>query len=359
MIQRKETKKVTLGDVLVGGGAPISVQSMTNTSTADSGSTLEQVRHLVAAGCDIVRVAVPDMEAAGTLRQIVEGCPVPIVADIHFDWRLAMKAMEEGVAGIRVNPGTMGNKKHLREIAKAASSTQTVVRVGVNAGSLEKRFRESKGREKDALVQSALEGLKLMEDFGVEKLKVSVKASGVQETVEASRDVAQETDWPMHVGITEAGTLWSGTIKNAVGIGALLVEGIGDTIRVSLSSDPVEEVRVGNKILQALGLGKEGPQVVSCPTCARTRIDVIGIAEFVEKELSGYRAPIRVAVMGCEVNGPGEARSCDVGVTGGPEHGLLFVGGKLEKKVELDSIAEELISEAKKLIREYEEGKDA
>ncbi|MDD5447792.1 MAG: flavodoxin-dependent (E)-4-hydroxy-3-methylbut-2-enyl-diphosphate synthase [Actinomycetota bacterium] len=358
-MQRRKTRKVMLRDVPVGGGAPITVQSMTNTPTADLDSTLDQVRHLVAAGCDIVRVAVPDMEAAATLRRIVEGCTVPIVADIHFDWKLALKAMEAGVAGIRVNPGTIGSKKHLEEIAKVASPTQTVVRVGVNAGSLEKRFKENKVREKDALVQSAIEGLKLMEDFGVEKLKVSVKASGVEETVEASREVSEKTDWPMHVGITEAGTLWSGTIKNAVGIGALLAQGIGDTIRVSLSSDPLEEVRVGSKILQVLGLGKEGPQVVSCPTCARTRIDVIEIAELAEKELSGYRAPIRVAVMGCEVNGPGEAKSCDVGVTGGPEHGLLFVGGKLKKKVELDSIADELLSEAKRLINEYEEGKDA
>ncbi|MHB8895512.1 MAG: flavodoxin-dependent (E)-4-hydroxy-3-methylbut-2-enyl-diphosphate synthase [Candidatus Geothermincolia bacterium] len=353
MTDRKATRKILLGDVAVGGDAPVSVQSMTNTATSDAAATLAQIGELERAGCEIVRVAVPDAKAAEALPEIIAGTSLPVVADLHFDWQLAFLVMEAGAPGIRINPGTISRKARVREIAREAANRGVCVRVGVNAGSLESS-RRTRGRraEASALAESALEGVALMEQSGVENIKVSVKASDVPRTIEAYRIVSQETDWPLHVGVTEAGTLWSGTVKSSVGIGALLAEGIGDTIRVSLTAAPVEEVRVGRKILGSLGLAATGPEVISCPTCARTDIDVIGLAMRVEQALEHIRVPMTVAVMGCVVNGPGEAREADVGIAGGKEGGLLFVRGEMIRKVAPADMLSELLSEVEKMAAE-------
>ena len=336
----------------------MTVQSMTNTDTRDVEATLSQISELEHAGCDIVRVGIPDTEAAEALSAIVSGSNIPVIADLHFDWRLAFLVMEQGVAGIRLNPGTITKKDRVREIAAEAAARGLAVRVGVNAGSLERSHAtEGGGRvEAAALAASALEGAELMSAEGVTNLKISVKASDVRRTIEAYRLVSEQSEWPVHVGVTEAGTPWSGTIKSAVGIGALLAEGIGDTIRVSLTAPPVEEIRVGRKILASLGLVSAGPDVISCPTCARSDIDVIDLATRVEKALEGYKTPLTVAVMGCVVNGPGEAREADIGIAGGSEGALLFVKGEMVRRVQPDDMYEELIAEVKKLIRESGEG---
>ncbi len=357
MMERRATRRIMLGSVPVGGGATVSVQSMTNTPTDDPGATLAQIRELESAGCEIVRVAVPDSAAAESLPGIIAGTHIPVVADLHFDWQLAFLVMEAGAHGIRINPGTIASKQRLREIGLEAAARGVCVRVGVNAGSVEKG-RKARGRraEAEALAVSALEGVAIMESCGVENIKVSVKASDVPRTLEAYRIVSERTDWPLHVGLTEAGTLWSGTIKSAVGIGALLAGGIGDTIRVSLTAPPVEEVRVGRRILSSLGLAPAGPEVISCPTCARSEIDVIDLATRVEQALEGLRAPLTVAVMGCAVNGPGEAREADIGIAGGRESGLLFVKGEMLRKVPPGRMLEELLREIDKAAREMSEG---
>ena len=335
----------------MGGVAPVSVQSMTNTDTRDVEATLQQIKELEHAGCQIVRVGVPDSESAEAMRRIVAGTRLPVIADLHFDWRLAFLVMEQDIAGIRVNPGTIARKDRLVEIAREAAGRGIAVRVGVNSGSLEARLVGGDRRaESSALATSALDGAELMATKGVKNLKISVKASDVLRTVEAYRLVSGQTDWPLHVGVTEAGTLWSGTIKSAVGIGALLAEGIGDTIRVSLTAPPVEEVRAGRKILAALGLRSAGPDVISCPTCARCEFDVIEMALRVEKALESYRTPLTVAVMGCTVNGPGEAREADVGVAGGKEGGLLFVKGEMVRRIPQENIFDELMAEVGKLM---------
>ena len=346
-----------LGDVPVGGGAPVSIQSMTNTETSNAGATLEQFEALEEAGCEMVRVAVPDEESANAIPTLVAGTSMPLVADVHFDYRLALMAIEKGAHGIRINPGTIGSVERAREVARAAAAAGTVVRVGVNSGSLESRLRKQGVRaEAESLARSALDSVALLEDCGVGAIKVSVKASDVPRTIAAYRLVADATDWPLHVGITEAGTVWSGTIKSSVGIGALLAMGIGDTIRVSLTAPPVEEVRVAKVILASLGLREAGLEVISCPTCARTEIDVVSLATNVEEALEGCRIPLKVAVMGCPVNGPGEAREADVGIAGGKEGGLLFVGGELVRKVSPDDLYEALISEVNRLVEERERG---
>jgi len=328
----------------------VSVQSMTNTDTRYVEATLAQVRELECAGCQIVRIAVPDAEASDALGRIIAETSIPVVADLHFDWRLAFLVMEQGVAGIRINPGTIARKARVREIAAEAAGRGVAVRVGVNAGSLERRHQgRGEKAEARALAQSALEGAALIEKEGVKNLKISVKASDVPRTIEAYRITSQRTDWPLHVGVTEAGTQWSGTVKSAVGIGALLAEGIGDTIRVSLTASPLEEVRVGRKILASLGLAEAGPEVISCPTCARTEIDVIGLALEVEEALAGVETPLRVAVMGCMVNGPGEAREADIGIAGGKEGGLLFVAGEMVRKLAPDEILDALLEEIEKI----------
>lgn len=349
-MERKKTKRIMLGDVPIGGGAPVTVQSMTNTDTGDAAATLAQIGELEKAGCQIIRVAVPDARAAEALPAIIAGTAMPVVADLHFDWRLAFLVLEQGIHGIRINPGTIAKKERVREIAREAASRGVAVRVGVNAGSLERR-KQSKGTraEAPALAESALEGAALMESAGVENIKISVKASDVPRTIEAYRIVSENTDWPLHVGVTESGTLWSGTVKSCVGIGALLAEGIGDTIRVSLTASPVEEVRVGRKILGSLALAVTGPEVISCPTCARTEIDVIGLALKVERALEHVRAPFTVAVMGCTVNGPGEAREADIGLAGGREGGMLFVKGEMVRKVRPDEMLDVLLAEVMKM----------
>ncbi|MFH1151242.1 MAG: flavodoxin-dependent (E)-4-hydroxy-3-methylbut-2-enyl-diphosphate synthase [Actinomycetota bacterium] len=353
---RRISKKIRVGGVAVGGDAPVTVQSMTNTDTSDVEATLAQIRELEAAGCELVRVAVPDDRAADALPRIMEGTRLPVIADLHFDWRLAFYVMEQGVPGIRINPGTLGKRERIGEIAAEAARRGIAVRIGVNSGSLERRFLEKGERaEAEALAASALEGAELVAGHGVENIKLSVKASDVPRTIEAYRFAASRCDWPLHVGVTEAGTLWSGTIKSAVGIGALLSEGIGDTIRVSLTASPVEEVRVGRKILASLGLREPGPEVVSCPTCARTEYDVIAMAERVERELESLSIPIRVAVMGCTVNGPGEAREADIGLAGGRDGGLLFVKGEMVRKVPSESMLEELLKEIRKMASRIEE----
>jgi len=351
MIERKKTKRIVLGNVPVGGGEPISVQTMTNTKTSDIKATLEQIGRIECARCDILRVAVPDEESAHALRKIVKETKMPVVADIHFDWRLALLAMENGADGIRVNPGTIASRKGLKEIAKEASQRGVVVRVGVNSGSLEKEFRVKRDGEAGALVQSALKGVTFFEDAGVNAIKVSVKATSVPVTIQAYRMISKECEWPLHIGVTEAGTIFSGSIRSAVGIGALLAEGIGDTIRVSLSADPVEEVRVGLLILKTLGLAPPSPWVVSCPTCARCEIDVIGIASELERRLEGIEGSLRVAVMGCSVNGPGEAREADLGIAGGRVSALIFKGGKIIAKVPKEHSLEALVTEVEKILK--------
>lgn len=360
MQKRVGTKLIAVGDVPVGGGAPVSVQSMTSTDTRDVDATLRQIRDCEHAGCRIIRVAVPDSDAAEALPSIIAGTRMPVVADLHFDWRLAFLVMDHGVAGIRINPGTIAKRSRVEEMAREAAERGVAVRVGVNSGSLERRLSGAGGRaEAPALAQSALDGAELIAAQGVNDLKISVKASDVLRTIDAYRLVSEACDWPLHVGVTEAGTAWSGTIKSAVGIGALLAEGIGDTIRVSLTAPPVEEVRVGRKILASLGLASAGPDVVSCPTCARTEYDVIDTATRVEKALHGIEEPITVAVMGCAVNGPGEAREADVGIAGSSEGALLFVKGEMVRRIDPDGIVEELVAEVRKMTGLAGEGEGA
>lgn len=363
MTVRKLTRRVMIGDVPVGGGAPVSVQSMTNTPTEDARATLEQISRLAEAGCDIVRVAVPNLRrdhllrrALRSLREIVEGSPIPVVADVHFDHALALAALEAGVHGLRINPGNIGGAEKVREVAEAAGKRGVPIRVGVNAGSLP---REVLGKYRhptpQALVESALEEIKVLEECGFYDIKVSVKASSVPLTIEAYRLLSGEVDYPLHVGVSEAGPLWTGTVRSAVGIGTLLAEGIGDTIRVSLAGDPLQEVRVGRSILKALELRREGVDIVACPTCARTRIDVAGIAAELEERLAGCKAPLRVAVMGCAVNGPGEAREADLGVAGGRSKGLLFRRGEPVGWFPKEELLSVLLEEVARMERDYTE----
>lgn len=347
-IERRRTREIDVGGVTVGGGAPVRVQSMTCTATDDAEATLAQVRRLADAGCELVRVGLPAAAAVTAFGRVVAAAPVPIIADIHFDWRLALAALEQGAAGIRINPGTMA-EKHVREIVDAAGQAGAAIRIGVNQGSLP---RELRGRaERDpagALVEAALGYARQFDDWGFGRYKLSVKSSSVATTIAAYRLLSGETDAPLHVGVTEAGTAWSGTIKSAVGIGALLAEGIGDTLRVSLTADPVEEVRVGWKILSALGLRERGPDVISCPTCARTELDIVALAEEVERRLARdpelAARPLTVAVMGCRVNGPEEARHADFGIAGGAGEGVLFAHGERVATVPEAELVEALLA---------------
>ncbi len=353
---RDETRRVWVGRVPVGGGAPVTVQSMTNTRTEDVEATVEQIRQLRAAGCEIVRVAVPNRRAAEALPAIREQTGLPLVADIHFDYRLALAALDAGVDKIRINPGNIGDLERVRAVLDRAAERGVPIRIGVNAGSLERDVLEKYGGPTpDAMVASALRHLELCEKVGFRDVVLSLKASDVRTTVEAYRKVAAETDCPLHLGITEAGTARVGTIRSAVGLGILLAEGIGDTIRVSLTADPVEEVRVGFEILRALGLREQGVTVISCPTCGRAEVDLIPIAEEVERRLADVRAPIHVAVMGCAVNGPGEARAADIGIACGRRSGLLFIRGRIVRKVPENQIVDVLVEEVRKLAEKAEE----
>ena len=353
MIKRKKTRQIHIGPVDIGGGAPISVQSMTNTKTTDTAATVEQIRALTEAGCDIVRLAVPDMEAAKNLGSIIAAVDVPLVADIHFDYRLALEAMNQGIAALRLNPGNIGGEENVRIVAAEAKKRHIPIRIGVNAGSLDKALLAKYGRiTPEAMVESALQHVRLLEAQDFHDIKISLKAHDVPLTLEAYRLMSETVDYPLHLGITEAGTVHSGMIKSAVGIGALLAEGIGDTFRISLTGDPVVEVRVANEILKSLGLREYGPTLISCPTCGRTSIDLPGIAAEVEKRLAAVKAPIQVAVMGCVVNGPGEAREADVGIAGGKGEGLIFRKGEILRKVPENILVEELFKEIDAIIGE-------
>ena len=331
-MKRDNTRQIYVGAVPVGGGAAVSVQSMCNTKTQDARATLAQMEALKAAGCDIIRVAVPDMEAAGALTDIMAGAPMPVVADIHFDYRLALAAAEAGVSAVRINPGNIGAPDRVEAVARACMDRHIPIRIGVNAGSLEKTLlAKYGGPTAEALVESAAGEVEALRRTGFEDIALSVKASDVQTAVAAYRLASERFDCPLHVGVTEAGTSYGGLINSAVGIGTLLMEGIGDTIRVSLTADPLEEVRAGLAILRACGLRKHGVRFVSCPTCGRTQIDLIDLARKVEERVSGLDRDITVAVMGCEVNGPGEAREADFGIAGGRGFGSLFVKGQVVK----------------------------
>ncbi len=329
-MKRDMTRRIDVGGVAVGGGAAVTVQSMCNTDTRDAGATLEQMRRLRAAGCDIIRVAVPDAAAAAALPAIMAQAPMPVVADIHFDHRLAIAAAEAGVSAVRINPGNIGSKERVAAVAAACRERGIPIRIGVNTGSLEKSvLAKYGGPTAEALVASAAGEIAALHEVGFGDIALSVKASDVSLTVAAYRLAAERFDCPLHVGVTEAGTSYGGLVNSAVGIGTLLMEGIGDTIRVSLTADPAEEVKAGLAILRACGLRKGGVRFVSCPTCGRTRIDLISLAKKAEERLAGLDRDITVAVMGCEVNGPGEAREADFGIAGGKGFGSLFVKGQV------------------------------
>lgn len=352
-IIRRTTRQIKLGNVLIGGDAPVSVQSMCNTKTHDVAATVAQIKRMEACGCDIVRVAVPDMAAAEAIAAIRKQITIPLVADIHFDFRLALTAAENGIDGLRINPGNIGAMENVKAVVASAKQRGIPIRIGVNAGSLEKELLGKYGRPTaEALCASAMEHVKLLEQCDFFDIKISLKAHDVPLTIAAYRMMAQLCDYPLHVGITEAGTIKSGVIKSAVGIGALLAEGIGDTVRVSLTGDPVQEVKTGNEILKSLGMKCYGPELISCPTCGRTNIDLIGLAERVEKRLEGISLPLKIAVMGCVVNGPGEAKEADVGIAGGLEYGLIFRRGEIIKKVPESELEDELFKEIERICYE-------
>jgi (E)-4-hydroxy-3-methylbut-2-enyl-diphosphate synthase len=343
-IHRKRTRQICVGTVKIGGHAPIAVQSMTNTHTQDVAATVSQIRRLEKAGCDIIRVAVPDEDAADAIPKIKKRIRIPLIADIHFDHRLAIAAADAGADGLRINPGNIGGKNKVQKVVDAARHHGIPIRIGVNAGSLEKDiFKKYGGVTPEGLVDSALRQIEVMASLDFSNLKIAIKSSDVMQTVQAYRLLAQKTDFPLHVGITEAGGLYSGIVKSAVGIGMILAEGIGDTIRVSLTRDPVEEVRVGFEILKALGIRRRGPEIISCPTCGRCNIDLFSIAEKIEKKMETVKAPIKIAIMGCVVNGPGEAKAADVGIAGGDGIGVLFKKGKVVKKFPEKDLVKELL----------------
>lgn len=346
----KKTRPVMVGAVKIGGGAPVAVQSMTNTDTRDVSATIHQINELAQVGCEVIRVAVPDQQAAAALPAIKEGITLPLIADIHFDFRLALAALQAGVDGLRINPGNIGGKAKVQEVVAAARERSVPIRIGVNAGSLEKELlKKYGGVTADAMVESALNHIHLLEELNYQEIKVSLKASNIPLMLEAYRKLSARVDYPMHIGVTEAGTIKSGTIKSAVGIGALLAQGIGDTIRVSLTGHPKHEVHVAWEILKALGLRRRGVELISCPTCGRTQINLIRIAEQVEEKLAAVDKPIKVAVMGCAVNGPGEAREADVGIAGGKGVGLIFRHGEIIRQVPEEDLLEELMKEIEKL----------
>jgi (E)-4-hydroxy-3-methylbut-2-enyl-diphosphate synthase len=349
-IKRKKTREIRVGNVSVGGTAPVIIQSMTNTFTQDVQSTVAQIHRLEKAGCEIVRVAVPDHEAALAIASIKRQISIPIIADIHFDHRLAVAAAKSGADGLRINPGNIGGKNKIKAVIDCAKATNIPIRIGVNSGSLEKDIlKKYHGASAEAMVESAMRHIDLFTSFDFDDIKLSIKASDVHRTVNAYRLLSSKTDLPLHVGVTEAGGLYSGVVKSSLGIGMLLAEGIGDTIRVSLTRDPVEEVRVGYEILKALDIRRYGPDIISCPTCGRCKIDLFRILERVETALMSKPLPVKLAIMGCVVNGPGEAKEADIGVAGGDGIGILFKKGKVIKKFPEDKIVEVLLAEIDKL----------
>jgi (E)-4-hydroxy-3-methylbut-2-enyl-diphosphate synthase len=345
-IQRKPTRQIRVGTVKIGGMAPIAVQSMTNTFTQDIAATVAQIRRLEAAGCEIVRVAVPDMEAAGAISAIKKQIAIPLIGDIHFDYRLAIAAAKAGADGLRINPGNIGGLKKIQAVVSCAKSCQISIRIGVNSGSLEKDIvKKYHGVNAQAMVESALRHIDMLRSMDFHELKISIKASDVHRTLDAYRLLSKKTDLPLHVGVTEAGTLYSGIVKSALGIGMLLYEGIGDTLRVSLTRDPVEEIQTGYEILKALDIRRRGPQIISCPTCGRCRFNLFDAVEQVEKALSASRLDIKIAIMGCVVNGPGEAREADIGIAGGDGTGILFKQGKVIAQLPQEKLVAVLLNE--------------
>ncbi len=345
-----KTKVISIGNKVIGGGNPILIQSMTNTKTQDVKATIAQIQNLSKAGCDIIRCAVPDMEAAKALSEIKKQIDIPLVADIHFDYKLAIAAIEHGADKIRINPGNIGSLDKVRAVVEAAKERDIPIRVGVNSGSLEKPILEKyHGVTAEGLVESALEQVRMIEELGYENLVISIKSSNVMMCVSAHEQIARQTQYPLHVGITEAGTLLAGNIKSAVGLGIILHQGIGDTIRVSLTGDPLEEVKSAQLILKTLGLRESGIEVVSCPTCGRTQIDLIGLANQVEDMVKDIPKNLKVAVMGCVVNGPGEAKEADIGIAGGKGEGLLIRKGEILRKVPEDQLLTALREEIMKL----------
>ena len=345
-MDKRITRKVKVGNIYIGGDAPITVQSMTNTDTRDVKSTIEQINNLAKAGCDIIRCAVPDMEAAQSIKEIVKFIDIPLVADIHFDYKLALESINNGISALRINPGNIGSIDRVELLAKAAKEKNIPIRIGVNSGSLDKKLLNKYGKvTAEALVESALEHISILEKVNFNDIVISIKSSDVIMMIDSYRLMSKKVDYPLHLGVTEAGTIWRGTIKSSVGIGTLLAEGIGDTIRVSLTGDPIEEVKVGKEILKSLGMIKGGVQFISCPTCGRTQIDLIKIAKEVEDKITNLNKDIKVAVMGCVVNGPGEARDADIGIAGGNGEGLIFKKGEIVKKVREEELVEALIKE--------------
>ena len=345
-MDRKLTRKVKVGKVYVGGDAPVTIQSMTNTDTRDVEATLKQIRELYNAGCEIIRCTVPDVEAAEAIKEIVKQSPIPVVAGIHFDYRLALKVVENGISAVRINPGNIGSIERVRMVAEACKAKNIPIRIGVNSGSLEKEILERDGKPTaKGLVESALAHVKILEAVDFHDIVISIKSSDVKMMIDAYRLMSEKVDYPLHLGVTESGTPFRGTIKSSIGIGTLLAEGIGDTIRVSLTSDPIEEIKVAKEMLKALGLREGGLEFVSCPTCGRTQIKLIEIANEVERRLEGINKDIKVAVMGCIVNGPGEAREADIGIAGGKGEGIIFKKGEVIKKCKEEDLIEELMKE--------------
>lgn len=355
MIKRRETKNFFIGSVGCGYFHPVSIQSMTNTDTRNVPETLTQIQKLAESGCDIVRVAVPDSEAGEALQKIVPLSPLPVIADIHFDYKLALLALKNGVHGLRLNPGNIGAEWKVKEVVKEAGQRNIPIRIGVNSGSLDKRLLKIHGKSTaSAMVESALEHINILEKLNFDLIKVSLKSSQVPLMLDAYRLLANKTPYPLHLGVTEAGLPERGMIKSAVGIGTLLAEGIGDTIRVSLTGDPCQEIKVAKEILRSLGLIKNSVEIISCPTCGRCKIDLASLAQQIEQRLLNVKIPLKVAIMGCAVNGPGEAREADLGIAGGKEEGLLFVKGKIIKKLPEDQLVQALWEEIEKMIRDRE-----
>ena len=349
---RKQTRQIYVGDIPIGGDAPIAVQSMTNTDTRDVSSTVHQIERLSEAGCEIVRLAIPDEDAVTAFGEIRKRVNTPLIADIHFDHRLALGVLRAGADGLRINPGNIGTRKAVEKVVHAAREREAPIRIGVNAGSLHRDIlAEYGGPTPEAMVESAMVHVRLLESLDFNLMKISLKSSNVKNTIRAYELLSERVDYPLHLGVTEAGTLIAGTVKSALGIGYLLAEGIGDTFRVSLTRDPVEEIRVAYEILRCLELRFRGPEIISCPTCGRCEIDLFSLVEQVERALSGMTASPKIAIMGCVVNGPGEAREADVGIAGGREQGILFKKGKVVRKVPEDQLAETLIQEVRQLGR--------
>jgi (E)-4-hydroxy-3-methylbut-2-enyl-diphosphate synthase len=359
-MNRKQTARIRIGTVSIGNGAPVAVQSMTNTRTEDVKATVSQIKQLEAAGCEIIRVAVPDEPAAAAIRQIKQAISIPLIADIHFNYRLALASVEAGADGLRINPGNIGSSRKIKALADCARDANVAIRVGVNSGSLEKDIlKKHQGATAEAMVESALRNVDILKSFDFDSIKVSIKASDVPRTVEAYRLFSSQTDIPVHLGVTEAGGLFPGVVKSSLGIGMLLAEGIGDTIRVSLTRDPVEEIRVGYEILKALGIRHRGPDIISCPTCGRCNIDLFDIAETIEKRVATMTAPIKIAVMGCVVNGPGEAREADIGIAGGDGKGVLFKKGEVKETLSEKDLTRVLLRELDQLEARYRESKES